>query len=197
MTGKVVRLRQPPPAEPLLSNEAVAAACSTGDPAAVAELFDRYHQSVTRFLSRSVGQAADVEDLLQATFMEVARGRTRFDGRSAVLTWLLGVAANVARHHIRTKARQSRLRAAFSVATSAQTQAAPDQAVEARRALLRVQRALEALPVERRLAFVLCEIEGLSAREAATVLGTSESAVWKRVSDARKALRRATGKEVV
>jgi RNA polymerase sigma-70 factor (ECF subfamily) len=63
--------------------------------------------------------------------------------------------------------------------------------VDARSALERVQRTLEGLPENQRIAFVLCEIEGLSAREAADALGVNETAVWKRVSDARKALVRA------
>jgi DNA-directed RNA polymerase specialized sigma24 family protein len=44
-------------------------------------------------------------------------------------------------------------------------------------------------PPERRLAFVLCEIEGVSAADAARILDTTETAVWKRVSDVRRALR--------
>lgn len=43
-----------------------------------------------------------------------------------------------------------------------------------------------------RLAFVLCEFDGISAHEAAKILQTNESAVWKRVSDDRRALLKAT-----
>ena len=71
----------------------------------------------------------------------------------------------------------------------------PSERAEARRTLDQVARALELLPVGQRTAFVMCELEGLSAREAARALGTTEAAVWKQVSKARKALRRAVQKE--
>ena len=65
--------------------------------------------------------------------------------------------------------------------------------MDARLALQRVDELLQSLPNEQRLAFVLCEIEGLRAGEAARLLDTTESAVWKRVSDVRKAVRQALG----
>jgi RNA polymerase sigma-70 factor (ECF subfamily) len=172
------------------SDEAVAAACSSGDPEAVAELFDRFHRSVTRFLSRVVASRSDVEDLAQSTFLQVARGQARFDQRSAVQTWLFGIAANVVRHHLRATVRRRNLSHALSLTRSGVSHEPLSGAADARRALERVRATLYSLPESRRLAFVLCEIEGLSAAEAATVLGTSETAVWKRVSEARKALLR-------
>jgi RNA polymerase sigma-70 factor (ECF subfamily) len=187
----LLRLRQPADGEGTLSDEAIAAACSSGDPVAVAALYDRFHARVGRFLYRVAGARADCEDLLQATFLEVARGKARFDGRSAVLTWVLGIAANVARHHLRSTSRRDRLRVALRLAAATSPVEDPAAAVEARQSLEQAWRMLAALPAERRLAFVLCEIEGLSARQAAEALGTSETAVWKRVSAARQAIRAA------
>ena len=74
MTAEIVRLRRRAQSDPPLGDEALASAASTGDPAAVAELFDRFCDRVTRFLSRAVGPSPDVEDLLQATFLEIAKG---------------------------------------------------------------------------------------------------------------------------
>ena len=65
----------------------------------------------------------------------------------------------------------------------------PTDGVDARRALRAASRALASLPLERRMAFVLCELEGLSARDAASALDSTETAVWKRVSEARRAIR--------
>ncbi len=189
MTGRVVRIRKPAESTPKWSDEAVAHAVSSGDPAAVAEMFDRFHGPVSRYLSRIVGSGPDVDDLLQNTFMQVARGQTRFEGRSTVLTWLLGIATNVARHHVRSKVRQDRLLQAVAQESAPALEPDPGAAAEARQVLRRAQRVLDGLPDEQRFAFVLCELEGLRARDAARILETSETSVWKKVSDARKALR--------
>ena len=88
MTSNVLSIRATAanPEQPW-SDEAVAAACCTGDPRAIGELFDRFEIPVTRFLSRLVG-GGDVEDLVQNTFLQIVRGRARYDGRSSVKTWL-------------------------------------------------------------------------------------------------------------
>ena len=191
MSAEVLRLRKRARSDPPLGDEAVASAASTGDPAAVAELFDRFCDPVSRFLSRAIGATADVEDLLQATFLEIARGGARFEQRSSALTWVLGIATNVVRHHRRSLGRRRRLEREVSWADRDVLESDGTESVDARRALRVASRALAALPLERRMAFVLCELEGLSAREAAEVLRASETAVWKRVSEARRAIRSA------
>jgi len=193
MTAKVVRIRKAADRDAAWSDEAVAHACVSGDPAAVAELFDRFHGRVTRYLTRAIGDGPDVDDVLQATFLEIARGNSRFDGRSAVCTWLLGIATNAARHHVRSASRRRGLLEAVTHATTGSSAPGTAETVDARLALRRAQQVLDALSSDQRMAFVLCELEGMRAEEAARMLGTTESAVWKRVSDARKAMRHALG----
>jgi RNA polymerase sigma-70 factor (ECF subfamily) len=186
--GELIPLRGPAAAQEL-SDEALARACAAGDPAAVAALFDRFHPMVTRCIRRLIGDRPDVQDLLQATFLEIARGTATYDGeRGEVRTWLLAIATNMVRHHRRGAAR--RLRLFFAAARERPPAAADiDEQADARARLLVAQRALEALPDEQREAFVLCQLEGLPARDAARILGASEATVWKRVSKARRALR--------
>jgi RNA polymerase sigma-70 factor (ECF subfamily) len=172
------------------TDESVALACSSGDPQAVAELFERFQVPVTRFLSRLVA-GADVDDLVQATFLQIARGKARFDGRSTVRTWLFAIAANIMRQHCRTSARRKRLLWALTTTSNSPTNDRLSEQLDARRTVQYVRAAFESLSEKSRLAFVLCEIEGLSAREASEVLDSTETAIWKRVSDARKALLKA------
>jgi RNA polymerase sigma-70 factor (ECF subfamily) len=169
------------------SDEAVAYACGSGDPEAVGELFERFHVPVTRFLSRVVG-GAEVEDLVQSIFLQVARGKARYEGRASVKTWLFGIAANVMKQHFRSAARRRRLALLFTYVHREESSDRVCEQVEARRNLRHVSHVFEALPEKARVAFVLCEVEGLSARDAAQILGTTEVAVWKRVSDVRRAL---------
>lgn len=184
----VLRLRGRAESAPPLSDEALARACAGGDPGAVSALFDRFRGPVARTIHRLVSGGSDVEDLVQSTFLEVARGNSVWDGRASVLTWLLAIATNVVRHHRRSTGRRIRLVSALTWARPAEI--ATNRA-EARIELGRAERALGALGDDLREAFVLCQLEGLSARDAADVLGTSEAAVWVRVSKARKAIRAA------
>jgi len=170
-----------------LSDAAVACACATGDGAAITMLFDRFHHSVARYISRLLG-AWDVEDLVQATFLEVLRGNSRYDGRASVTTWLFAIATNIVRHHRRTDRRKLRLVAAMTHEAPPSHADVADR-VDVARQLERAEELLAGLGTSQREAFVLCVLEGCSAREAATILGTSEGAVWKRVCKARAAIR--------
>jgi RNA polymerase sigma-70 factor, ECF subfamily len=189
--GRVLELRRLATTEPALSDEALALACAGGDPTALGALFDRFHRPVARYVQRLVDNRADVEDLLQSTFLAVARGTSAYDKeRGGVLTWLFGIATNVVRRHRRSTGRRRRLWSALVWSKPSEEGAGEDLA-ETRIQLRRAEEALRALPEDLRESFVLCELEGISARNAAAILGVSEVAVWKRVSKARRAIRAA------
>jgi len=138
----------------------------------------------------------EVEDIVQATFVVVLRGRSTFDARSLVSTWLLGIACNIVRHHVRSKMRRRRFETCLSLLMShKQEESNVAERAHARRTLALAHSALSRLDIDKQLAFVMCELEGLSARQAAQSLGVTEAIVWKRVSDARKALREALPRE--
>jgi RNA polymerase sigma-70 factor, ECF subfamily len=63
-----------------------------GDRLAMQQLFARHHVRVYRFVLRLVGNAATAEDLISEVFLDVWRQAGRFEGRSAVSTWLLAIA---------------------------------------------------------------------------------------------------------
>lgn len=189
VTARVLPMRRRGEPLPEWTDEALAAACATGDPRAVAELYERFRRPVYGFVRRAVRTDAEAEDMLQETFTQVARGLARYEGRSAVRTWIFGIAANVIRHHRRSFARRRRLADALRLVERPRP-IGPGELTESRRSLARAKAALEALPVEQRLAFIMCEIEGLSASEAGRALGVGEAAVWKRVSRARARIRR-------
>ena len=168
-------------------DRAIAMACSGGDAKAVAELFERYQIPVTRYLSR-LTRDGDVEDLVQATFLQIARGKAKFDGRSSVRTWLFAIATNVMQQHFRNNARHRRLLWALSNVQVGSASNNLFEQIDARRSISYVRAAFESLSEKSRRAFLLCEVEGLSAREASEVLNASETAIWKRVSEVRKVL---------
>ena len=71
----------------------MAARFYAGEPTALREVFDRYGPAVTRFVSAGLRDPADVDDVVQATFVSAWNGRATYDaGRAGLLTWLLAIA---------------------------------------------------------------------------------------------------------
>jgi RNA polymerase sigma-70 factor (ECF subfamily) len=174
-----------------MSDEALLAACGTGDLAALDALFERFHVALYRFLGRlpTTDELAR-DDLVQATFLEVRRTAKRFRGRSSVKTWILGIAANVARHQLRGEHRRRVNQARYAERLTAIPER-PDEQVERRELLARVAVALAALPHDQQVAFVLCDLEEAPGVEVARALGIPEGTLWRRLHVARKAVRAA------
>jgi RNA polymerase sigma-70 factor (ECF subfamily) len=186
-SGSVARAdaREPEP----LSDEALVAACATGDTAALAALFDRHNRLVLRFVSRaSTAGAGDAEDLAQTTFIEMWRASPQFRGRGSARSWILGIAANLVRHYVRGEVR--RRSAMAGLAEHPERGAVRPDDLAARRQLLdRLAAAIDDLPHDLRVAFVLCDLEEVPAVEAARALGVRQGTMWRRLHDARRRLR--------
>jgi RNA polymerase sigma-70 factor (ECF subfamily) len=191
--GKLVPLRRVEGAVHELSDEALVSAAGAEDPVALGALFDRFSGDVYRFLHRVCGgDTAELDDLVQTTFLEVYRAAPRFRRRSAVKTWIFGIAVNVSRHHARGETRRRAALARFAEAPGGAAPR-PDDATERAELLARLADALAALPEPLRVAYVMCVLEEVPAREAALALGVREGSVWRRVHEAREALRAALG----
>ena len=172
-----------------MSDEALVAACATGESAALGALYDRHAVGVRRFLCRLSGtDDRDLDDLVQATFEMVVRAARNFDGRSAVRTWLIGIANNTARHHVRTEIRRRRLVEAATEYPRVETGDAAGELVDRERAA-RLRDAIAGLPPKLREAFVLVYLEGLPGSEVAKIVGAREGTIWKRLHEAREQLR--------
>ncbi len=184
--GDVVPLRRIAGEVHELSDEALVFAAGAGDPAALGALFDRFAADVYRFVTRIAGRfAADVDDLVQATFLEVYRSSARFHRRSSVKTWMFGIAINIVRHHRRSEGRRSSTLERFASVADRASSARPDVLTERARQLEQLARALDGLDEPLRVAYVLCVIEEATARDAAVALGTTEGTIWRRVHEAR------------
>ncbi|HEU5056363.1 MAG TPA: RNA polymerase sigma factor [Kofleriaceae bacterium] len=180
----------PPPREDL-SDEALVAACATGDTAALAALFDRHHAVVFRFVSRiASASASDVEDLAQSTFLEMWRSSPRFRQSGSARSWILGIAANLVKHYVRGEVRR---RAAMADLAGHPDRGGcagrPDDLAAQNQMMVRLAAALDALPHDLRVAFVLCDVEEVPGVEAARALGVRQGTMWRRLHDARKRLR--------
>ena len=170
-----------------ISDEALLAACGVGDSAALGALFDRHHEAIYRLISRLLrSEPSEIDDLVQTTFLEAWRSARRYRGGGAVKSYLYGIAANLVRHYVRGARRRREAIAAMPAPAPART---PHDVAMRTQQLDRLAAALEQLPHDLRTAYVLCDLEDISGVEAARMLGVRAGTLWRRLHDARRALR--------
>jgi RNA polymerase sigma-70 factor (ECF subfamily) len=187
--GKLLPLRRAAASVEELSDRSLVSALADGDQAALGLLYDRFHMDVFRFVSRLARQA-EADDLVQATFLEAHRSAARFRGESAVKTWLFGIAANMVRNHHRGEQRRKHALESLG-AQPAATMVGAGEAIGLEQQRRLVAAAVDSLTPALREAYVLCVVEEVPGKEAAKVLGIREASLWRRLSDAREALRAA------
>ena len=162
---------------------------AAGDEAALREVYVEHQSSVRAFANRLIGDVDAAEDLVHEVFVALPRAARRFRGETSLRRYLIGMAVNHARHHVRGAVRRRRAQQRL-VHEPAPSPVAPDRLVESRELGRALLAALDELPLEQRVAFVLCELDGASSIEAARIVGTSDGNVRLRLFHARRALRR-------
>jgi RNA polymerase sigma-70 factor (ECF subfamily) len=160
---------------------ALALAARDGDPAAQAAFVRATQTEVWRFTAALIDPGA-ADDLTQETFLRAFRSLRSFEGRSSVRTWLLGIARRTCADHLRSVVRRRRLDARLAAQAVTETHA-PDPAHRLSSADL-----LSRLSDERRTAFVLTQVLGLSYAEAAEVEDVPVGTIRSRVARARDEL---------
>ncbi len=152
-----------------------------GPPPQLRALFDQHYDFIYRSALRLGVTQAAVDDVVQETFIVVGRRLEDFEGRSSVRTWLFGILKRVAFTERRGEDRRKR-RAAVAL------EAAPSHDVpfERREAVDLLHRLLDTLDDDRRTAFILADIEGLTAVEIAEELDVNVNTIYARVRAARK-----------
>ena len=91
--------------EPLSSETALLAALRSGDEDAFCGLVDAYGAAMHRLALTFVRSSAVADEVVQEAWVGAFRGLDRFEGRSALKTWLLRIVANIARTHAVREAR--------------------------------------------------------------------------------------------
>jgi RNA polymerase sigma-70 factor, ECF subfamily len=158
-------------------------------PPSMRTIFDEHARYVIRTL-RHLGIAeADVEDVGQEVFVTVHRKLAEFEGRSKLRTWLYAICLRVASDH-RRRAYVVRERVTDSppVDTGERSGLEPDTSVESRAF---VRQLLSELDEDKRNVLVLYEIEGLTMREVAEVVGCPLQTAYSRLHAARDLLQAA------
>jgi RNA polymerase sigma-70 factor, ECF subfamily len=160
---------------------ALALAARDGDRAAQAAFVRATQTEIWRFTAALVDPGA-ADDLTQETFLRAFRALDTFAGRSSVRTWLLGIARRVCADHLRSVVRRRRLDARLA------TQAVTDLPVPDPAHRLSSTDLLSRLSEDRRTAFLLTQVLGLSYAEAAEVESVPVGTIRSRVARARDEL---------
>jgi RNA polymerase sigma-70 factor (ECF subfamily) len=168
--------------------EAFLARLRRGDLDAIATVYDAHHAALCSFAKRLLGDDHAAEDLVQDVFVVLPTVLDRLDDTGSLRPFLLGIAANRARHHRRSSRRRFRFVERLKSEPSPPSEN-PEHLTERRGLAAALARALDAIPFEHRVTFVLREIEGYTAREVAQSLKIPEATVRTRVFHARQKLR--------
>jgi RNA polymerase sigma-70 factor, ECF subfamily len=168
---------------------------------AAAEL-EEYRRELTAYCYRMLGSAADADDAVQETMIRAWRSLEKFEGRSALRSWVYRIATNVCFDALNSSKKRARpmdlagpgeplfenLRELPEV-TWLTPLPTPDEAAEQRETLrLAFVAALQHLPPKQRAALILCEVLQWQAAEAAQLLETTVASINSALQRARATL---------
>ena len=175
----------------------------TSEPAAIEDLFDRYHAKVYGLAMSILKNESDAEEAAQDVFLTVVRKADLFRGDSALYSWIYRICVNTCLMRLRRgrRAETVPIEEFLPVFTKEGSHAKPveDWSREVERRILEkelghlIRRYSESLPVKYRVVFALCDVQGLSYEETAQTLDLSIAAVKSRLHRARLNLRERLG----
>jgi RNA polymerase sigma-70 factor (ECF subfamily) len=166
---------------------------SDGDDAALALLYRQHHEAVRAFARRLLGDATIAEDLVHDVFLAAPAAFRRFRHDAEIRTFLVSIAVNKAKHHVRAAVRARRMLVRLAEEPMPAAVGPPDEDWERRELGAELQRALDELPIEQRVVVVLCAVEDRTAAEVAEIVGAPENTVRTRLFHAKRKLREIMG----
>ncbi|HLH90435.1 MAG TPA: sigma-70 family RNA polymerase sigma factor [Xanthobacteraceae bacterium] len=168
------------------SDEVLIGRIAKGDRLAMQVLFARHHVRVYRFVLRLVGNPTVAEDLISDVFLDVWRQADKFEGRSAVSTWMLAIARFKALSALRKKPDEEL--DDETAETIEDTSDNPEVTLEKKDKSAVLRQCLEKLSPEHREIIDLVYYHEKSVEEVAEIVGIPENTVKTRMFYARKKL---------
>lgn len=174
----------------------------SGDVGAFNELVLHYQQMIYNVNLRMLGDRDIAADVTQDTFIAAFRGIQTFRGGTSFRAWLLRIASNQACDHWRRTHRhpveslesmtdEDEPHAADILSSLAATgqESNPEESLLSKELQEIIQQGLQELPLEQRVAVVLCDVQGLSYEEIAATTQTTLGTVRSRIARGRARLR--------
>lgn len=173
----------------VIDMQTAARAARDGDEAAFETMMILTEQHVARIAWRILGDAEEVKDAMQETYLRVFRHLRRYDDTQNLLGWLTKITVNVCRDQLQRRRRRSIFQA-LGDSTEVRSNDVPadvDMALRDEAAMLR--RAIDTLAPKERLALILHDVEEMSTAQVAAALGNTVATVRVQLSRARIKLR--------
>jgi RNA polymerase sigma-70 factor (ECF subfamily) len=189
--------------EPLAVRGPLVTSARAGDEEAFRRLVEAQRPALHSFCYRMLGSFHDAEDALQETMLRIWRGLPRYEGRSALSTWLYRIATNVCLDAIGRRPKrllpidggapgeqlvsiEPYADEDLGLADGAPT---PEDRYEQREALERALiAAIQHLPTRQRAVLLLREVLGFSAKEVSEILGSTVASTNSSLQRARSRL---------
>jgi len=165
-----------------------------GDDAAFDELYAALSPRLYPFCARLAGRNGEAEDLFQDAFLKLHRSRATYVSGANVLHWAFAIVRSTHLDRLRWRTRRPEKLVASTdevLGGMFENAGSPESDLHAETLARIVEQELQRMSEKNRSAYILLKIEGLTAVEAAAVLGTTVDAVKQRASRAYEALREA------
>ncbi len=169
-------------ADPL---RALAIAARDGETLAFTKLYESTREQAWRVLYRVVGHSADLEDLVQESYIQLMRALKSYRGDSRVSTFLHRVCVNVGLMHLRSKRRKKEELTDEAPESAAGESHDPERAAQVKQAASLVQRALATMSEEKAAVFTYHELLGLKPEEISELVDCPANTVRSRLNRAR------------
>ncbi len=169
----------------------------SGDKEALEQLISRNERRIYNYIYKLTGDPHDAADLTQETFLRVCTSIRYFRGEASFVSWLYKIASNVCvdRARRRTRKRTLSIDAPLTLEDGEcawvlrDDSPEPDVIAESTEVREFVRRGIAALPVDYRTVVVLHDLQDLSYREIADVVGCPIGTVKSRLNRGRRALK--------
>ena len=177
-------------------DQALVVRAQQGDKKAFGLLVEKYHRKLGRLLSRMIRDQAEVEDVVQESFIKAYRALPSFRGDSAFYTWLYRIGINTAKNYLVSMGRRPQVMQEveiddvenFEDGGEMRTMDTPESAMMTKQIAQTVNDTIAALPEELRTAITLRELEGLSYEDIATIMQCPIGTVRSRIFRARETI---------
>ncbi len=154
----------------------------------------KYQHKIASLVSRFVHDHAEVQDVTQEAFIKAYRGLGNFRGDSAFYTWLYRIAINTAKNHLASMSRRitegtdAAEAEQYATASALHDVADPQRELMTDQIALVVNKTIDGLPDELKMAITLRELKGMSYDEIAVIMECPIGTVRSRIFRAREAI---------
>ncbi|SNR76469.1 RNA polymerase, sigma-24 subunit, RpoE [Methylobacillus rhizosphaerae] len=194
--GSMTAMAGSPPAGNREIDQQLVERAQSGDKRAFGLLVEKYQRKLGRLLSRLIRDPAEVEDVVQESFIKAYRALPSFRGDSAFYTWLYRIGINTAKNYLVAMGRRPQATGDIEIEDAEnfddgdelRTMDTPETELMSKEIAQTVNDTVASLPEELRTAITLREIEGLSYEEIATMMDCPIGTVRSRIFRARETI---------